>query len=520
MAAASSAFFFGLGDMQMQPQGSTPVQNSVAALGAAAPPPPPPKKKRNPPGNPSNSFNINIKFLHTFSHRCLMIRVCVVIALSPRTLMATNRFVCEVCHKGFQREKNLQLHRRGHNLPWKLKQKDPKEARPRVYLCLEPTCKHYCRKHGEKTLKCGKCDKLYAVEADWKAHSKTCGTREYRCDACGELSSPVWKGTYDAHRSFCNMAPRESAEMTHMGADDLDVGSGSISLGLSGAATQIHGLADQYDRIMLRSQAPSSSSFFPGSGALSPAQDFSEDGEYSQAGQGLCLLHGKSPFPGMMQLPEQQQPGSSNANGNLLNLGYFSGIGNDGGSETGQDARRLVTQDQFNGSGGGSNSDHGGVMAPVGSHGRRLISGGFPSLYNSSPSAAPPQHSATALLMKAAQMGSTSSADNGPSTLLRAAGFGAASRGQGTSRSAAAEAMSSHAAHFHDLIMNSLAGGGGGGGGGGSFSSGAAGFGAMDDGNMSTRDFLGGGTGAAMAPSSGRLRVGGAPDRTRPTQTK
>ena len=41
------------------------------------------------------------------------------------------------------------------------------------------------------------------------------------------------------------MAPRESAEMTHMGADDLDVGSGSISLGLSGAATQIHGLADQ-----------------------------------------------------------------------------------------------------------------------------------------------------------------------------------------------------------------------------------------------------------------------------------
>jgi len=83
-----------------------------------------------------------------------MIRVCVVvivhtepdaevIALSPRTLMATNRFVCEVCHKGFQREQNLQLHRRGHNLPWKLKQKDPKEARRRVYLCPEPTCVHH-----------------------------------------------------------------------------------------------------------------------------------------------------------------------------------------------------------------------------------------------------------------------------------------------------------------------------------------------------------------------------------------
>ena len=95
-------------------------------------------------------------------------------------------------------------------------------------------------------------------------------------------------------------------------------------------------------------------------------------------------------------------------------------------------------------------------------------------------------------------MGSTSSADTGPSALLRAVGFGAArGGGQGTSRGAdgAAEATSSsHAAHFHDLIMNSLAGGGGGGG----FSCGAAGFGAMDDdGNLSTQDFLG---------------VGGAPD--------
>ena len=125
------------------------------------------------------------------------------IALSPKTLLATNRFVCEVCNKGFQREQNLQLHRRGHNLPWKLKQKDPAQAqRRRVYLCPEPTCahhdparalgdltgikKHFCRKHGEKKWKCDKCNKRYAVQSDWKAHSKTCGTREYRCD-CGTL---------------------------------------------------------------------------------------------------------------------------------------------------------------------------------------------------------------------------------------------------------------------------------------------------------------------------------------------
>ena len=127
-----------------------------------------------------------------------------VIALSPKTLMATNRFICEVCNKGFQREQNLQLHRRGHNLPWKLKQKTNKEPKRKVYLCPEPTCvhhdpsralgdltgikKHYSRKHGEKKWKCEKCSKKYAVQSDWKAHSKTCGTREYRCD-CGTLFS-------------------------------------------------------------------------------------------------------------------------------------------------------------------------------------------------------------------------------------------------------------------------------------------------------------------------------------------
>lgn len=127
-----------------------------------------------------------------------------VIALSPTTLMATNRFLCEICGKGFQRDQNLQLHRRGHNLPWKLKQRTSKEVRKRVYVCPEKTCvhhhssralgdltgikKHFCRKHGEKKWKCDKCAKRYAVQSDCKAHSKTCGTREYRCD-CGTIFS-------------------------------------------------------------------------------------------------------------------------------------------------------------------------------------------------------------------------------------------------------------------------------------------------------------------------------------------
>lgn len=127
-----------------------------------------------------------------------------VISLSPKSLMATNRFICEICSKGFQRDQNLQLHRRGHNLPWKLKQRSSKEIKKKVYVCPEPSCvhhhpsralgdltgikKHFCRKHGEKKWKCEKCSKRYAVQSDWKAHSKTCGTREYRCD-CGTLFS-------------------------------------------------------------------------------------------------------------------------------------------------------------------------------------------------------------------------------------------------------------------------------------------------------------------------------------------
>ncbi|KAL7084240.1 hypothetical protein ACP275_14G213000 [Erythranthe tilingii] len=173
------------------------------------PPPPPvlPKKKRNLPGNPDPDAEV--------------------IALSPTSLLATNRFVCEICNKGFQRDQNLQLHRRGHNLPWKLKQRNSNENRKRAYVCPEPTCvhhhpsralgdltgikKHYCRKHGEKKWKCEKCDKIYAVRSDWKAHSKTCGTREYKCD-CGTLFAR--KDSFITHRAFCDALAEESARLS------------------------------------------------------------------------------------------------------------------------------------------------------------------------------------------------------------------------------------------------------------------------------------------------------------------
>ncbi|XP_039041113.1 protein indeterminate-domain 7-like [Hibiscus syriacus] len=176
--------------------------------------PPPAKRKRNQPGNPDPDAEV--------------------IAMSPKTLMARNRFVCDICNKGFQRDQNLQLHRRGHNLPWKLKQKTSKEVKKKVYVCPEPSCvhhdpsralgdltgikKHFSRKHGEKKWHCEKCSKKYAVRSDWKAHSKTCGTREYRCD-CGTLFSR--RDSFITHRAFCDALAENSRAI--MGESHLQV---------------------------------------------------------------------------------------------------------------------------------------------------------------------------------------------------------------------------------------------------------------------------------------------------------
>ncbi|CAN4118916.1 unnamed protein product [Withania somnifera] len=173
------------------------------------------KKRRNLPGTPDPDAEV--------------------IALSPKSLMATNRFLCEICNKGFQRDQNLQLHRRGHNLPWKLKQRNKVEqVKKKVYICPEKTCihhdpsralgdltgikKHFSRKHGEKKWTCEKCSKKYAVQSDWKAHSKTCGTREYKCD-CGTLFSR--KDSFITHRAFCDALAVESSRITSVGANTL-----------------------------------------------------------------------------------------------------------------------------------------------------------------------------------------------------------------------------------------------------------------------------------------------------------
>ncbi|CAL9064180.1 protein indeterminate-domain 5, chloroplastic-like [Musa acuminata AAA Group] len=381
MAAASSSVpLFGVREEEDE-YGKQPPQPKQQPL-PAQPAAPPPKKKRKLPGNPYPDAEV--------------------IALSPRTLLATNRFVCEVCNKGFQREQNLQLHRRGHNLPWKLKQKNPKEARRRVYLCPEPTCvhhdpsralgdltgikKHYCRKHGEKKWKCDKCSKRYAVQSDWKAHSKTCGTREYRCD-CGTLFSR--RDSFITHRAFCDALAQESARVP----SGIDLyGNSGISSGLPQVNSQLCSLqtsavdllrlgggggggATQFDHLTASAfrppPPPQPTPFYPGGGS-------------SQE------LNGDSPF--LQNMPTNTNASCSPSSaaaaaGNLFNLGFFS------------NSRSCM------------NTDEQAATLFAGNLMSNNIDMNMSSLLTSSlhSESAAPQMSATALLQKAAQMGATSS---------------------------------------------------------------------------------------------------------------
>ncbi|KAK8525961.1 hypothetical protein V6N13_017037 [Hibiscus sabdariffa] len=142
-----------------------------------------------------------------------------VVSLSPKTLLESDRYVCEICNQGFQRDQNLQMHRRRHKVPWKLLKGETPVVRKRVFVCPEPSClhhdpchalgdlvgikKHFRRKHSNhKQWVCDKCSKGYAVQSDYKAHLKTCGTRGHSCD-CGRVFSRV--ESFIEHQDACHM---------------------------------------------------------------------------------------------------------------------------------------------------------------------------------------------------------------------------------------------------------------------------------------------------------------------------
>lgn len=158
-----------------------------------------PKRKRKPAGTPDPDAEV--------------------VYLSPEMLMESDRYVCEICNQSFQREQNLQMHRRRHKVPWKLVKRENKQemVRKRVYVCPESSClhhdpchalgdlvgikKHFRRKHSNhKQWVCDKCSKGYAVQSDYKAHIKICGTRGHSCD-CGRVFSRV--EAFIEHQDAC-----------------------------------------------------------------------------------------------------------------------------------------------------------------------------------------------------------------------------------------------------------------------------------------------------------------------------
>ncbi|TKY50769.1 indeterminate-domain 4 [Spatholobus suberectus] len=349
-----------------------------------------------------------------------------VIALSPKTLMATNRFICEVCNKGFQREQNLQLHRRGHNLPWKLKQKTTKEPKRKVYLCPEPTCvhhdpsralgdltgikKHYSRKHGEKKWKCDKCSKKYAVQSDWKAHSKTCGTREYRCD-CGTLFSR--RDSFITHRAFCDALAQESARQPPNpnlsgGIGSHLYGTTNMALNLSQVGSQISNMQDQPTELLRLGAAAGRTDHILGSPFRTsqqqaffipePNQNYHPDQHQQQA-----MVQNKPFQQGLMQLSDHLNNNSS------FNLPFLSS--------------NASFSEHFNMNG---NNNEGTNFFTTSSAPSLFSTSSLQS--NSNSGNAVSHMSATALLQKAAQMGATSS--NSTASLLKS--FGSASSSSGS----------------------------------------------------------------------------------------
>ncbi|TMW84735.1 hypothetical protein EJD97_024513 [Solanum chilense] len=347
------------------------------------------KRKRNLPGNPDPNAEV--------------------IALSPKSLMATNRFVCEICNKGFQRDQNLQLHRRGHNLPWKLKQRNNKEViKKKVYICPEKSCvhhdpsralgdltgvkKHYSRKHGEKKWKCEKCSKKYAVQSDWKAHSKICGTREYKCD-CGTLFSR--KDSFITHRAFCDALAEESTRFTSIqtavNPNNLrnQLINGGISTNLQQQQQQMSGNISQLMR--LGSLDPSNQlNLDHGQKSRLPLWLHHDNSNYGNPNDFLSTPSTTTSTLGheLVQVaPHTNMLGSSsshnNNNNNNNNQWFVNDDGGDAIITTSSSMPHVLKEEEEN----------------------KTLS---PMYYNNS------HMSATALLQKAAQIGSTRSNNNSP----------------------------------------------------------------------------------------------------------
>ena len=270
------------------------------------------------------------------------------------------------------------------------------------------------------------------------------------------------RDSFITHRAFCDALAHESARhpsnMNPLGTHHL-YGTNHMSLGLGG---QLQNQAASSNSLLSLGSAPKfehlispnlhhSSSF----GVQSPPQSSFFMTDPNQAFQDLQSQQQGSLFStkqlhGLMQLPDLQgttnnstsasSVSASANNTNLFNLSFFPNTNTSG----------SIINDQFSNISGGN--DQGtttlySTSSPVSNQ----VGSGLSSLFGNSSlqqDNMSPHMSATALLQKAAQMGSTTTTNNGPSSLLR-----------GTEELGIRSRMESeHSNHLRGL-MNSLANG-------------------------------------------------------------
>ncbi|KAJ6792064.1 zinc finger protein NUTCRACKER-like [Iris pallida] len=140
--------------------------------------------------------------------------------------MATNRFLCEICGKGFQRDQNLQLHRGGTTSPGSCGRGAARSpgsastcARRRAASTTTLPGRSGPHGHQEALLQEARREEVEVrqVLQEVRGPGRLEGpledvrTREYRCD-CGTVFSR--RDSFITHRAFCDALAEETSKLS------------------------------------------------------------------------------------------------------------------------------------------------------------------------------------------------------------------------------------------------------------------------------------------------------------------